>query len=75
MDTVIFTGKMTLTRFKEERTVEYERLVSEGQLDSVLTEPPSHRARVISKVFGFAAYISGLIMVVAIFVTLLTYRH
>jgi cytochrome b subunit of formate dehydrogenase len=74
MDTVIFTGKMTLARFKEERSVEYERLVSEGTLDTVLTDPPSRRVRIISKTFGFIAYISGVIMVVAIFITLLN-RH
>jgi cytochrome b subunit of formate dehydrogenase len=74
MDTVIFTGKMTLSRFKEERSLEYERLVSEGKLDTILTDPPTRFARIMSKTFGFAAYISGLIMVVAIFLTLL-YRH
>ena len=74
MDTVIFTGKMTLARFKEERELEYERLVEEGKLDSIITDPPSRRARIASKTFGFIAYISGLIMVVAIFITLLT-RH
>lgn len=75
MDTVIFTGKMTLSRFKEERGYEYERLVSEGKLDTILTDPPTPRARLISKTFGFVAYIAGLFMVVAILVTLLTYRH
>lgn len=75
MDTVIFTGKMTLARFKEERAYEYERLVGEGKLDTIMTDPPTPRARMISKIFGFAAYISGLIMVIAIFVTLLTYAH
>lgn len=74
MDTVIFTGKMTLSRFKEERSVEYDRLVAEGKLDTVLTDPPSRFARIASKTFGFVAYISGLIMVVAIFWTLLS-RH
>lgn len=73
MDTVIFTGKMTLARFKEERRTEYERLVSEGKLDEVLTEPPTKRARVLSKVFGFIAYIAGLLMVFAIFATLIIY--
>jgi thiosulfate reductase cytochrome b subunit/nitrate/TMAO reductase-like tetraheme cytochrome c subunit len=73
MDTVIFTGKMTLARFKEERQVEYERLVSEGKLETVLTDPPSRSARLVSKIFGFTAYIAGLLMVVAIFITLLTY--
>jgi thiosulfate reductase cytochrome b subunit len=71
MDTVIFTGKMTLARFKDERSVEYERLVKEGKLDTILTSPPTPFARTASKVFGFAAYLAGLIMVVAIFATLL----
>lgn len=72
MDTVIFTGKMTLSRFKEERAIEYERLVSEGKLDSIMTEPPTRRARLFSAIFGFTAYILGLIMVVSIFWSLLT---
>ena len=74
METVIFTGKITLARFKEERELEYERLVSEGKLDTILVDPPSWRARIASKTFGFIAYISGVIMVVAIFITLLS-RH
>ena len=45
MDTVIFTGKMTLAKFKEERSVEYDRLVSEGKLDTVLTDPPTRKRR------------------------------
>ncbi|MEP6947382.1 MAG: hypothetical protein ABJA02_15800 [Acidobacteriota bacterium] len=75
MDTVIFTGKMTLAKFKEERSVEYERLVSEGKLDTVLTQPPSQATQIISKIFGFSAYIAGLIMVIAILVTLLTIKR
>lgn len=75
MDIVIFTGKMTLSRFKEERPVEYERMLNDGTLDTILTDPPSRRARLISKGFGFLAYISGLIMVIAIFVSLLLFRH
>lgn len=74
MDTVIFTGKMTLARFKEERAIEYERLVNEGKLDSILTEAPTRRARLFSTIFGFTAYILGLIMVVSIFWTLLTIK-
>ncbi len=75
MDTVIFTGKMTLSRFKEERSVEYDRLVSEGKLDTIMTGPPTRTALIVSKIFGFTAYILGLIMVVAIFVSLLITRH
>ena len=74
MDTVIFTGKMTLARFKEERPLEYERLVQEGKLETIFTDPPSPFARTASRIFGFAAYITGLILVFAIFVTLFTSR-
>ena len=73
LDTVIFTGRMPLRRFKAERPREYQRLRREGRLDEVLTGPPSPRARLYAKLFGFTAYIIGLILVVAIFVTLL--RH
>jgi hypothetical protein len=41
MDTVIFTGKMTLSRFRKERPAEYERLVREGRLGEILTDPPT----------------------------------
>ena len=75
MDTVIFTGRMRLSRFKEERATEYERLVSEGKLESVLAPPPTRRVQLASKIFGFIAYISGLIMVVAILATLLLVRQ
>lgn len=73
MDTVIFTGKMTLARFMEERQTEYERLVEEGRLEEIFVEPPTRFARIASTIFGFAAYISGLLMVIAIFITLLVY--
>lgn len=75
MDTVIFTGKMKLSRFKEERASEYERLVKEGLLDTVIVDPPTRFTRIASKTFGFVAYISGLLMVIAIFISLLRYRH
>lgn len=74
MDISIFTGKMTLARFKEERSAEYERLVEEGNLNSILVEPPSRFARSISTAFGFAAYITGLILVGAIIFTLVSSR-
>ena len=73
LDTVIFTGKLPLKRFEEERPKEYERLVAEGRLEEILTDPPSARARIFATVFGFIAYIVGLILVIAIFTTML--RH
>ena len=43
MDTVIFTGSMPLERFKDERPLEYERLVATGKLDEYLVPPPTPR--------------------------------
>lgn len=75
MDISIFTGKLTLARFKEERAAEYERLVEEGKLHTILTDPPTPRVRLISTIFGATAYIAGLIMIVALLATVLVYRH
>lgn len=69
MDTTVFTGKMTLERFKDERPVEYERLVAEGRLEEILTVPPTPMARRLSFWFGFVALILGLIVATAIFIT------
>ena len=74
LDTVVFTGKLPLERFKEERPKEYERMVEEGTLDEIITGPPSPRARMFATVFGFTAYVIGLILVVAIFATFLSTR-
>lgn len=69
MDTTIFTGKMTLERFKDERPVEYERLASEGRLQEIYTDPPTPLARRLSFWFGLLALILGLILAIAIFIT------
>jgi cytochrome b subunit of formate dehydrogenase/nitrate/TMAO reductase-like tetraheme cytochrome c subunit len=71
LDTVVFTGKLPLARFMEERPEEYERLVKEGRLDEILAEPPSRRERTLATGFGFAAYIVGLVLVAAILMTFL----
>ncbi|HUP06918.1 MAG TPA: cytochrome c3 family protein, partial [Caldimonas sp.] len=36
MDTVVFTGRMPLSKFEEERPLEYQRLVAEGKLEDWL---------------------------------------
>jgi len=72
---VMFTGKVRLSWFKEERPVEYARAVEEGTLESIIVPPPSKSFRAVARTFGFAAYFIGLFLVIAIFVTLLTVRH
>ena len=73
IDSVIFTGKMPLKRFQEERPEEYKRIVEEGRLDEILTEPPSVLARAIAETFGLAAFVIGTALTVAIFWSLLTH--
>jgi cytochrome b subunit of formate dehydrogenase len=72
LDTTIFTGKIPLERFIEERPVEYDRLLREGKLDNIIVEPPSQLANTLSKWFGFAALGVGLALIVAIFATFLS---
>lgn len=75
MDVVMFTGKMRLSQFKEEREAEYERHVEDGTLDSIIVDAPTPQFLRIARIFGFAAYFVGLFLVIAIFVTLLTVRR
>ncbi|MFN7944539.1 MAG: hypothetical protein U0Z53_04255 [Blastocatellia bacterium] len=74
MDTVIFTGKMPLEKFKHERPAEYERLVKEGKLEAMLTDPPTPLARRLSFWFGGLALIFGLLLAASIFTTYLVHR-
>jgi hypothetical protein len=68
MDPVIFTGRMTLERFKEERPLEYERAVKEGRLESMLTVPPTGEEITRAYVFGFLAVAIGIGLAVGIFI-------
>lgn len=75
MDTVMFTGRMRLSHFKAERPVEYQRMVDEGTLDSIIVPPPAPNFVHAARVFGFIAYFTGLFLVIAIFVTLFTVKR
>ncbi len=66
MDTVIFTGRMSLEEFKYDKPREYEALVAGGDLEKQLADPvPLMLTRGV-RVFGFAALIVGLTLVVLI---------
>jgi cytochrome b subunit of formate dehydrogenase len=73
LDPVIFTGVMPLERFKEERPLEYERLVAAGRLDASLVPAPSALALRRATIFGFGAVAVGLLLVLAIFWSLLVH--
>jgi len=70
MDPVIFTGRVPLERFKEERPEEYERLVERGELESYLVEPPTEARMRFARIFGFTALVVGLLLAVGILVGL-----
>ncbi len=70
LDPVIFTGRVPLARFKEERPVEYQRMVREGTLEAALAPPPSEGEMTFARIFGFAAVALGLLLAVAILIGL-----
>jgi len=60
MDPVIFTGSMPLHRFKEERPLEYDRMVREGTLEQHFVPAPSQAQLRVAHVFGFTAVAAGI---------------
>ena len=70
MDPVIFTGAMPLERFKEDRPLEYERMVANGTLEEHLVPAPEGANLTIGYVFGTIAVIVGLACAAGIFVAL-----
>jgi cytochrome b subunit of formate dehydrogenase len=72
MDTVIFLGSQPLSRFKEERPVEYRRLVESGTLDGRLVDPPTRRMIRRAYLQGSIALAIGLLLAGAIIWTLAT---
>ncbi len=66
MDTVIFTGKMSLQRFKAERPLEYQRLVENNELDDYLVDPPTREEKLRAYVWGSIFLVVGLLLAVGI---------
>ena len=73
MDTVVFTGKMPLERFKAERSLEYQRLVDSGELEQYLVPPPRPRQLRRAHVWGTIALITGIALAVGIIWALLSH--
>jgi cytochrome b subunit of formate dehydrogenase len=66
LDPVIFVGAMPLERFKEERPLEFQRLVDRGELDRHLVSPPSRARLRMAYIVGFTAVAIGVLLVVGI---------
>ncbi len=75
MDTVIFTGRMTLEEFKRDKPAEYAALVRSGELEKRLVEPyPPIVIRGI-RAFAWGALFVGFSMVVwIVYAMLFAYR-
>lgn len=71
MDPVIFTGRMPLERLKEERPLQYERLVATNQLERRLVPPPTRAQLVRAYLCGFAAVAIGVALAIGIFIALI----
>jgi cytochrome b subunit of formate dehydrogenase len=63
IDVSIFTGRVPLERFKAERPLQYQRLVSEGRLESSIVPPPSALMTAISVIFGLTVVVTGVTLI------------
>ena len=72
MDTVIFTQRLPLSRFKEERPREYQKLVDDGELEKHLADPPGAWYNIFSLGAGWFFLSLGLIAICAIIYSLLS---
>jgi len=73
MDTVIFTGKMSLARFKSERPLEYQRMVDNNELQGYLVDPPTPGERRRAYVWGTVFLTVGVLLAAGIIWALLTH--
>ncbi|MBS4029796.1 MAG: hypothetical protein KGZ58_14325 [Ignavibacteriales bacterium] len=75
MDIVVFTGRMDVEEFKNDKPEEYEELVAKGELEKYLVEPYQPIVIKAVRVFGWTALTIGFSIVVwIIYAMIFTYR-
>ncbi len=62
MDLVIFTGRVSEKELKEERPGEYQRLLAEGNLETIRTDKPPLWLKNFGRVVGFCAVVTGFML-------------
>ena len=68
LDTVMFTGAMTLEELKREHAVQYERLVESGELERYRVPPPSPAMARGSRILGFTLIAIGLTLLTLVMI-------
>lgn len=66
MDTVIFTGRLSLHELQHERPLEYQRLVAEKRLEEQETAPQASWKTDSGILFGFAIVLIGFFLLILI---------
>ncbi len=71
MDPVVFLGKMPLEQFKAERSIEYQRLVDNNELDDYLVDAPTATEFRDAYIWGTVFLIIGITLAIGIILALL----
>ena len=66
MDTVIFTGKVHIKELKEDRPKEYEAIMNDPELQKKIGDAPPKFLERASRIFGFTALITGIVLILLI---------
>ncbi len=75
MDTVVFTGRMSLAELKHDKPKLYEDLVARGELERNLVDPPSPTFVRVIKCLGYVALTVGFTLVgLIVYAMLFSYR-
>lgn len=72
MDTVIFSGSYDVEEFKFDRPAEYEKLVEEGKLEELFVDAPTPTQKRVHSIFGWAALLTGLLIVFLIIYSIIS---
>lgn len=72
MDTVIFTGKVQIDEYKEDRPREFEELEKSGKLEEFVSKTEFSKKRMkVVKFFGYVFLFTGIVLVLLIIYSLL----
>ena len=69
----IFTGRYIVEALKEERPMEYERIMAQERIEEITAEEPGILTRLLSSVFGIACVLLGIALTALILWTMVFY--